>query len=481
MLCSQPPFDKETFGIDGLETRLDNLFDYIRTEYTHHLRPTSHIAAHCLRSKLGSRANEKLNTPCDHGVVKPVPELWEDTEGGGHWNNECERCGKHGGVSKGGKTTARFFFCKYCNLSCCRACLRVAAGNGEVVSDSILKSHNYVCSSCSSDLEEATHSSKRCSHCDEIEFFKRDIRSMLERCLTHPSIPIKLKDDLKTMCTRLCVAIDKFCSHICRTHNQNQYWSDQLERMKSELDFKSFMIMSDFWAKWDGTSNRKANCDIGDKQSVETHCVWSLLPPSDQVGVNWSDYPDGAKDIKPDVNGFRGFAVNIYNLFSDDITQSAHQAFCNFLSTVSLHHNRFPWQIYCRRQTDGAGQYNSFKVCLHGCEVKKITKVHLIELVHPEPGHGGNQCDKENANCIAAAWVITRETGEPILCPTDAVLALMKARMKGHTHLLATHNPLEIWQTTGQSFGGICLKNYLVKQYPETGTHTHILHTHIHF
>ena len=134
---------------------------------------------------------------------------------------------------------------------------------------------------------------------------------------------------------------------------------------------------------------------MGEKQSVETHCVWSLLPSPDQPRVNRAELPAGARGMQPEGDTeFRGFVVNVYNLFSDDLSQTSHQAFCNFLSVVELHKRRFPWQTRCIRQTDGAGTYNSFKIALHSAELKRLTGVHLAIMMHPEPEHGGEQCDK---------------------------------------------------------------------------------------
>ena len=39
------------------------------------------------------------------------------------------------------------------------------------------------------------------------------------------------------------------------------------------------LVLSDFWRIFDGTYERRINCDTGDKQSVETHNIWSVCPP----------------------------------------------------------------------------------------------------------------------------------------------------------------------------------------------------------
>ena len=64
------------------------------------------------------------------------------------------------------------------------------------------------------------------------------------------------------------------------------------------------------------------------KQSVETHTAWFLIPPPDYPGINWTHFPDGARDVEADEQGFRGFVVEFHNLISDVVVQDGHQGAC---------------------------------------------------------------------------------------------------------------------------------------------------------
>ena len=50
-----------------MKSRLKGLWDFIILQLPHHFEPCSGIGAHCLSLRLGSLADSRLNTKCEHG------------------------------------------------------------------------------------------------------------------------------------------------------------------------------------------------------------------------------------------------------------------------------------------------------------------------------------------------------------------------------------------------------------------------------
>ena len=92
------------------------------------------------------------------------------------------------------------------------------------------------------------------------------------------------------------------------------------------------------------------------------------------------------------------FLVTQYHQFCDLTAQSAHQAFCNFLSLLETHKKRHKWITKCCRQTDNCYTYESKKICLTNTQVFAITGIHHLGNNNTEPNHGGKQADTSGAN-----------------------------------------------------------------------------------
>ena len=85
------------------------------------------------------------------------------------------------------------------------------------------------------------------------------------------------------MIKRLCRNIDMYIGHVARDKIQNSFWPEKLQEWASKEIYDEMLILSDFWQLFAGTYERRINCDTGDKQSVETHCIWSLCPPLNKL------------------------------------------------------------------------------------------------------------------------------------------------------------------------------------------------------
>ena len=97
-------------------------------------------------------------------------------------------------------------------------------------------------------------------------------------------------------------------------------------------------------------------------------------------------------------NGETVFLVTQYHQFCDLTAQSAHQAFCNFLSLLETHKRRHKWIFFCWRQSDNCYTYESKKICLGLTQVFAITGIHVLGSKNTEPNHGGKQADTSGAN-----------------------------------------------------------------------------------
>ena len=218
---------------------------------------------------------------------------------------------------------------------------------------------------------------------------------------------------------------------------------------------------------FNGTWVRRVNCDSGESMSVETHCVWSVAPTLDQLSAK--ECVLLPKDIVETISRKeKCFLVTQYHQFSDDTTQSSHQAFCNFLSLLETHKRRHPWIKKMGRQTDNCYTYECLKVALHMTECEKITGIHVPYVNNNEPGHGGFLADTAGAIMKMALWCWTRSKQIAIKCALMAVKAAEAKPMKCHVPLLVSHDPKQEWELTG-SFSQISVTNSLHKVYPTDG------------
>ena len=121
-----------------------------------------------------------------------------------------------------------------------------------------------------------------CAECNEIWFFQTDLR----RCLTivqESDANPKAKKRIKIMVDRVCRNIDLYVGHVAREKIQNSFWPKKLQEWARVGNHEEMLVLSDFWRIFDGTYERRINCDSGDKQSVETHTIWSVSPPLNKL------------------------------------------------------------------------------------------------------------------------------------------------------------------------------------------------------
>ena len=88
-----------------LTPRLKRLWDYLRLQLHLHVEPTSDIGHHCLNLKLGSLAEPRFNTCCEHHDCGPPPPTVSKT------SNQCS------GENCADKSQHH---CKHCSTSFCK-------------------------------------------------------------------------------------------------------------------------------------------------------------------------------------------------------------------------------------------------------------------------------------------------------------------------------------------------------------------------
>ena len=210
-------------------------------------------------------------------------------------------------------------------------------------------------------------------------------------------------------------------------------------------------------------------------QSVETHCLWMLVPPADHPNVDWSIYPAGTKDLPADVDGFRGYIVEFYNQVSDCSIQDSHQALCNFKALLDTLKCRHPRLKVCSRETDGATTYNSKCVAVFMEEMGRITGIRVCSHTHNEPGHGSDQCDSCGANCVRACYAWHIKHGIPINHGRQTVAALQDSDGLKGTH---THSRMQT-HTHTDTYNAHTHTHKYTHSHTYTLTHTHS-HSHTH-
>ena len=271
------PSSPQPHGAD-FKNRLLKLWDFLRVRLGSHMSKQSHVASHCLCWLLSSRSNSRLRSVCTHHC----PNGEEDslpTKYCGAYDTVCSgsRCGKDGTVSGGKKLSKSFYACEYCSKISCPGCIRTMWGQSEQVGDNERKQRHFICRSCSSKLGSKNHTMS-CAECNEVQYFKID----LKRCLSviiNSEADATSKKRIKIMVEKLCRNIDLYIGHVARDKCQNAFWPNKLQEWARTGTYNEMLILSDFWRIFDGTYERRINCDTGDKQSVETHCIWSVCPP----------------------------------------------------------------------------------------------------------------------------------------------------------------------------------------------------------
>ena len=395
-----------------LEKRLSKCWDFLRTRLGSHMRKQSDVASHCLSWLLSSRSDSRLSTNCTHdGASTCSGDIPEYT---GPYDQRCSgtKCdGKDGTVNRGRKLSASFYACRYCSTISCPDCIRTMWGQSEYVGKTERKQRMFICRSCSRRRCQKLHVMS-CPECNSVQYFKMDLR----RCrdvVQDSSTDAKVKKRIEIMVNRLCRNIDLYIGHVARDRCQSGFWPEKLQEWAQQGVYDEALILSDFWRIFDGTYERRVNCDTGEKQSVETHCVWSLCPPEDKLDMEDKlRLPAGVLERLR--AGEKVFLVNSFHQFCDITTQSVHQAVCNFLSLLEVIKKFYKWIRKCWRQSDNCYTYESKKSCLAMTEVGKITGIHVLGTNNNEPSHGGGLADTAGAIMKNALWSWTRRFSRAI-------------------------------------------------------------------
>ena len=394
-------------ALQALKIRLLKAWDFLRTQLASHMRKKSNVASHCLNWLLSSRSDKRLACQCTHAVLSSeLPDKYA-----GAYDTTCSgsKCdGADGTISGGKRLSSSFYACLYCSKISCPKCIRTMWGQSEQLGKTERAQRHFVCRSCSSLLAKKRHEMS-CDECNEVEFLKLDLRHAASFVETS-SCDENSKKRIRVMTDRVCRNIDLFIGHVARDKIQNLFWPEKLQQWARDGQYDSMLILSDFWQLFAGTYERRVGCDTGDKQSVETHVIWSVCPPLHKLDtedlVNLSAGQSGRwgfNEYQSTLNhshhtptimftdtierlkrGETVFLVTTYHQFCDLTAQSAHQAFCNFLSLLEAHKARFKWidkafryiihtinifirmvtHINTHRQTDNCYTYECKKVCV---------------------------------------------------------------------------------------------------------------------
>ena len=260
-----------------MKRRLLNMWDFLRVRLGAHMSRQSPVATHCLTWLLSSRSDSRLASTCTHDC--PHAEKVSLRKYTGNYDQVCcgPRCGKDSTVARGKKLSKSFYACRYCSKVSCSKCIRTEWGMSEQLGPKERKQRMFICRSCSSKLARKNHSMS-CAECNEVEFFMTDLRRCLALVLKSDA-DHKVKKRIKIMIERLCRNINLYIGHVAREKCQNVFWPQKLQEWARNGVYDEMLVLSDFWRIFDGTYERRINCDTGDKQSVETHNIWSVCPP----------------------------------------------------------------------------------------------------------------------------------------------------------------------------------------------------------
>lgn len=263
-------------SVGDFKNRLLKTWDFLRVRLASHMRRESEVATHCLTWLLSSRSDKRLACQCDHPILSnEIPNKYN-----GPYDATCSgnKCGGANGTVAGGKRlSASFYACLYCSKISCKKCIRTMWGMSEQLGKTERAQRRFICRSCSSLLGQKRHVMS-CKECNEVQYLKQDLRYMAS-FVERSSCDENSKKRVRIMVDRLCRNIDLYIGHIARDKIQNAFWPEKLQQWAREGIYDEMLILSDFWQLFAGTYERRVNCDTGDKQSVETHVIWSVCPP----------------------------------------------------------------------------------------------------------------------------------------------------------------------------------------------------------
>ena len=270
----------------NLKHRLLTCWDFLRTRLASHMRKQSNVASHCLTWLLSSRSDQRLSCSCTHPIL-PAGRSSIPSEYEGSFDLRCSgtKCGgADGSIDGGRRLSSAFYACLYCAKVSCKTCIRTMWGQSEQLGHKERHQDNpkrFVCRECSSLLATKKHEMS-CSECNEVQHLKQDFRQTA-KFVESSSCDENVKKRIQIMTNRLCRNIDLYIGHVARDRNQSMFWPEKLQEWAREGIYDQMLILSDFWKLFEGTYERRVNCDTGDKQSVETHCIWSLCPPLEKL------------------------------------------------------------------------------------------------------------------------------------------------------------------------------------------------------
>ena len=214
---------KRSPGNVGMSHRLKRLWEFIRLQLHQHMEDQSSIAAHCTRMHLGSLGEPRFNRPCTHKHPKPThpppkPVVIHDQQktyalhgttkirmlvGGllgtnervtlsstctkyrSDWTQEWPEslwqagthpptCGiKHDVCDAAECKTKATYHCRHCDASFCRPHCAKAVCTDAAENLSKTFGADFVCTSCSPQIESCQHSVEGCATCAEMYYFKQ--------------------------------------------------------------------------------------------------------------------------------------------------------------------------------------------------------------------------------------------------------------------------------------------------------------------
>ena len=162
------------------------------------------------------------------------------------------------------------------------------------------------------------------------------------------------------------------------------------------------------------------------------------------------------------------FLVSQYHQFCDLTGQSAHQAFCNFLSLLETHRMRHKWVVKGWRQTDNCYTYECKKICLGLTQVFIITGIFILGANNNEPSHGGFLADTSGAIMKTDLWRWTMKFRKAIQQASESYHAAKEMAKDGHIPMLVWHDESDSFECAG-SIPGISVINSLSKTFPKSG------------
>ena len=202
----------------NLTDRLDAVWTFLRLRLSQHLQVESSIGPHCMLCRLGSAADNRLNTPCTHGrgegEVDPEGNAVENAAAQTNvvelpvectdCQPECcePGCGKHGrSTSKRNKNGV------VGPTSFCSKHLHAHLTTNEKVLGPELKEgaggkRQFVCRACEPRVGQVQHRKGGCATCEETTNFKKDLRACL-------SSAAPLCSESKRVDLEVCASINK--------------------------------------------------------------------------------------------------------------------------------------------------------------------------------------------------------------------------------------------------------------------------------